>query len=208
MQLREALDQIAEIRLRMAESELFRGYRALPVALSGVFALVAAIVQPILLVNPAQNPAAYVALWGIVAALSVAAAGSTMFLRDHFAGSSHTRSITWLAIRQFVPCLIAGAGITLVVLRHAVEAAWLLPGLWAVLFSQGIFASSRLLPKPIFAVGAFYLTAGLLTLLFGNESYAFSPWAMALTFGIGQLSTAAVLYWTLERRHAEIPEID
>ena len=30
---------------------------------------------------------------------------------------------------------------------------------------------------------------------------AFSPWAMGLTFGVGQLLAAAVLYWNLERRH-------
>jgi hypothetical protein len=31
--------------------------------------------------------------------------------------------------------------------------------------------------------------------------HAFSPWAMGLTFGIGQLLAAAVLYWNLERRY-------
>ena len=116
--------------------------------------------------------------------------------------------MTWLAIRQLVPCLIAGAGITLAILRHAPDACWMLPGLWAVLFSQGIFASSRLLPKPIFAVGIYYLVAGLFTLMLANDLYAFSPWAMALTFGVGQLFTAAVLYWTLERNHVEIPEVE
>src|SRR5947208_2065187 len=31
--------------------------------------------------------------------------------------------------------------------------------------------------------------------------HAYSPWAMALTFGVGQLLSAVVLYWNLERRH-------
>ena len=38
MELREALTQIAEIRTRMAETERFRGYRAAPIALSGLIA--------------------------------------------------------------------------------------------------------------------------------------------------------------------------
>jgi hypothetical protein len=32
-------------------------------------------------------------------------------------------------------------------------------------------------------------------------THMFSPWAMALTFGVGQLLAAAVLYWNLERNH-------
>jgi hypothetical protein len=204
MHLREALNQIAEIRLRLAESEVFRGYRSLPVALSGLFAFAGGIVQSAILPDPMANASGYVAIWGTVALLSIAAAGTTMFLRDCFAGCSHTRAITWLALRQLVPCLIAGGGITLVMLRHANDACWMLPGLWAVLFSQGIFASARLLPRPIFVVGVYYLVAGLFTLMFANGVNSLSPLSMALTFGIGQFLTAGVLYWTLERKHAEI----
>ena len=39
MELREALTQITEIRLQMARTEVFRGYRALPAAFSGGVAL-------------------------------------------------------------------------------------------------------------------------------------------------------------------------
>ena len=42
MELREALTQITEIRLQMARTEVFRGYRAMPVAFSGAVAVVAA----------------------------------------------------------------------------------------------------------------------------------------------------------------------
>ena len=35
MELREALTQITEIRLQMARTEVFRGYRAIPAAFSG-----------------------------------------------------------------------------------------------------------------------------------------------------------------------------
>ena len=39
MELREALTQITEIRLQMARTEVFRGYRAVPAAFSGAVAL-------------------------------------------------------------------------------------------------------------------------------------------------------------------------
>jgi len=199
MELREALDSIAVIRRRMAETEVFRGYRALPVAFSAVLALTAGFLQPVLLPRPDQDVPGYVALWSAVAALSVAAAGLAMFLRDRVAGTSLTRPVTWLAVGQFVPCLIAAAAVTAVVVRVAPEAGWVLPGLWQVFFSQGVFASCRLLPRPAFVVGVFYLVAGIATLLLARGQEALSPWAMAMPFGVGQLAAAAVLYWTLER---------
>ena len=205
MDLREALDSIAVIRRRMAESEVFRGYRALPVALSAIFALLAGFVQPTILPRPEQRVAGYVALWSVVAMLSIGAAGLAMYIRDQMVGASVTRPVTWLAVGQFVPCLVAAAAVTVAVVRVAPESAWLLPGLWQVFFSQGVFASCRLLPRPAFAVGVFYLAAGIATLLLARGSFALSPWAMALPFGVGQLLAAAVLYWTLERTDGQAP---
>src|SRR4051794_3146873 len=105
MELRDALDSIAAIRRRMAETEVFRGYRALPVAFSAVLALSGGFLQPTIVPHPEQDPPGYVALWSAVALLSISAAGVTMFLRDRLAGISETRPITWLAVSQFAPCL-------------------------------------------------------------------------------------------------------
>ena len=74
----------------------------------------------------------------------------------------------------------------------------MLPGLWQILFSLGIFASCRLLPRAIFGVAVFYLASGLACLALARGELAFSPWAMGLPFGTGQLLAAAVLYRTLE----------
>jgi hypothetical protein len=126
-----------------------------------------------------------------------------MFLRDRVAGTSLTRPVTWLAIGQFVPCLVGAAAVTAVIVRIASEAAWLLPGLWQVFFSQGVFASCRLLPRAAFAVGVFYLLAGVVTLAAARGDSALAPWAMAVPFGLGQTLAAAVLYWTLERSDGE-----
>jgi hypothetical protein len=198
MELREALDSIATIRQRMAETEVFRGYRALPVALSAVFALIGGFLQPILVPRPEQDVPGYVALWSAVALLSIAVAGLAMFIRDRVAGASLTRPVTWLAVGQFVPCLVAAAAVTAVIVRLAPDIAWVLPGLWQVFFSQGVIASCRLLPRPAFAVGVLYLVAGVITLVVARGPDALSPWAMAVPFGVGQLAAAAVLYWTLE----------
>lgn len=202
MHLREALDPIASIRQRLAASELFRGYRPLPVAFSGLLALGAGLAQSALLPEPMTEVRFYLLLWCGVALVGVLAAGLTMWLRDHVAGPSPTRAATWLAVRQFAPGAVGGAMATGVIVRFAPASAWLLPGLWQLFFSQSVFASCWLLPRPVFAVGVFYLAAGTLSLCVFREADALSPRAMVLPFGVGQLLSAAILYWTLERRDA------
>jgi hypothetical protein len=77
----------------------------------------------------------------------------------------------------------------------------LLPGLWATFFSLGIFSSWRKLPRPCFLIGAFYLVAGTALVAAAERGQSLSPYGMGTTFGVGQLATAAVLYFTLERKH-------
>jgi hypothetical protein len=60
-----------------------------------------------------------------------------------------------------------------------------------------------LLPRATFWVGVYYMLAGLVVLVWAREEWAFSPLAMALPFGLGQFLAAGILYWTLERNHAE-----
>jgi hypothetical protein len=89
-----------------------------------------------------------------------------------------------------------------VLYRVGTDVLWMLPGLWQIIFSLGFLASCRVLPRAMFAVGAWYLAAGLASLAFANAEHAFSPWAMALPFGLGQLMMAGILYRS-GTRHAE-----
>jgi hypothetical protein len=203
MELRDALTQIAEIRRQLARTEVFRGYRAMPVAFSGVLALSTAAFQQVWLPDPAANLPAYLTLWISAAFLSALAAGTEMAVRCWRSASSLAVEITWLAVEQFLPCLLAGALLTAVLVLCAPDSAWMLPGLWQMLFGLGIFASHRLLPRATLGVAFFYLLAGALVLALARDAAALSPWAMGVPFGVGQLYAAAVLYWTLERNHDE-----
>jgi hypothetical protein len=205
-ELHEALEQIAAIRQQMARTELFRGYRAAPVAFSGLLAVVAAVAQSLWLPAPGENLGAYLALWIGAAVLSATAAAAGMIDRRRRAASAWNREVTSLAIEQFAPSVLAGLAVTAVIATKLPELAGLLPGLWQIFFSLGIFASSRLLPAPIRLVAGWYLATGVACLAASRGVSPLSPWAMGVPFGLGQVAIAAILYWTLERRAgAEAP---
>lgn len=206
-ELHEALAQIAEIRHQMARTEVFRGYRALPVAFSGVLALTAALAQATWIPAPQERLAAYLTLWIGAAVVSAVAAVAGMVDRRRRSASAWSEAVTRLALEQFTPSVVAGGLITAVLVLRAPEELWMLPGLWQVLFSLGIFASCRLLPRPIWGVGVFYLVAGIVSLALAQGAAELSPWVMGLPFGLGQLLAAAILYWTLEREDADAPRV-
>jgi hypothetical protein len=199
LKLQEALSQISEIRHQLARSEVFRGYRAAPAALSGVVAVGAALVQAVWIAEPTRALPAYLALWVGTAAIGIAAALAVMVDRQRRGASTWGRELAAQALEQFVPSLIAGGLLTAVVVVTAADAAWMLPGLWQVVFALGLFATGRLLPRPMKLVAAWYLTTGIACLARYQGAEALSPWAMGLPFGVGQALAAAVLYWTLER---------
>ena len=201
MELREALQQISDIRQQMARSEVFRGYRSWTVGFSGVLGLLAAVSQSYWVASPATDLGRYLFLWVGVALLSATVSGVELFFRARSAGPGLARDLTRLAVGQFLPCLIVGALLTVCIYLHANDVAWMLPGLWALIFGLGVFASWRFLPSPVVWVGLYYVVCGCCCLRWGQGEYAFSAWQKAMTFGGGQLLCAAVLYWTLERKN-------
>jgi hypothetical protein len=201
MQLDEALRQIADIRDQMARGQVFRGYRSATVGFSGVLGLVAAAAQPQWVAAPEIELGRYLGLWTGVAAISLAIAGAEVCWRAGSAGPGLVRRHTLLAVEQFLPCVVVGGLLTLFIYRAAPEAAWMLPGLWSLIFGLGILGSRVLLPRQVLWVGAYYILCGFGCLLWGRDRLALSPWLMAVSFGGGQLLGAAVLYLTLERDH-------
>jgi hypothetical protein len=203
MELHEALSQISEIRRQMARTAVFRGYRSATAAFSGVVGIATAMAQAIFLPDAAKNVKGYLCFWLAAALLSVAAAATEMILRCMKSHSPLQKELTVQAGEQFVPSLVAGALLTLVMVRFAHEEVWLLPGLWAILFGLGVFASRRVLPGAISIVAGYYLLAGLVCIAVTDQWTAFSPWTMGLLFVPGQFLAASVLWWTLERNHGQ-----
>ena len=199
MELHDALSQIAEIRRQMSRGQIFRGYSAAGTAFSALVALAAALLQPVCVTDPVRDPAAYLLVWLAAAGVSLLGAAGAVALRYFRRESPLEREMTLVAADQFLPSLVAGGLLTWVLATSAPDSVWMLPGLWAILFSLGLFASRRFLPRGIFLPAGFYLLSGASCLSVPPET-ALSPWTMGLLFGVGQLMTAAVLYLTLERK--------
>ncbi|QDU82297.1 hypothetical protein Pla110_40520 [Polystyrenella longa] len=199
MELYEALHQITAIRQQMAKSEVFRGYRSVTVGFSGLLGLFAASIQTEWVAAPTEHLERYLALWFFVAILSIVLVGLELYWRAFCIGSGMMKQMTISAVGQFLPCILIGGLLTTCIFKAAPEVAWMLPGLWSLLFGLGIFSSYRMLPSPICWVGAYYVLCGCGSLMFGQEEYPLSPWQMGISFGGGQFIAAFCLYWTLER---------
>jgi hypothetical protein len=199
MEVRQALTQVSEIREHLARTEVFRGYRSLTVGFSGLVGLTAAAAQAFWLPKPTDRLGAYLVLWIGAASINVAVVGVEIWSRARRARLALTRRTTIFAVEQFLPSLVAGGLLTIVIVQRASQSVWMLPGLWALLFSLGVFASCRLLPRAVSIAGMWYLVCGVLALAWGQGEAALSPWIMGITFGVGQLLTAVILHLTLER---------
>lgn len=203
MRIDQALRQVRAIQWQIARSETCYCYRSAAIAASGLLALAAAAAQPFWIPRPLETPQAFVAWWVAVAAIAVGATGAEMAVRWFYYDSHFARRQTVRALRQFAPCVIVGAAMTAGIVAFRPEHAVLLPALWAMVFSLGVFASCRHLPPAAVGVGVYYLAMGLLCLRFAQAETALGPWTMGIAFGIGQLLTAAALYRRSERLYED-----
>jgi hypothetical protein len=192
--LDKALADITAMRAQMARGTEFQGYGPITVAATGVLALLAAGVQAILIPEPTAAVFSYLALWVATAAVSVILIAIEMVARSQRLHTGLADEMIHGATEQFIPAGVAGTLLTIVLYRVDPDILWMLPGLWQIIFSLGFLASCRVLPRLMFAVGIWYLAAGLASLAFANAEQSFSPWAMALPFGLGQFMMAAILY--------------
>ncbi len=194
--LDEALTEITAIRRQLVRTAEFRGYGPVTVAMTGLVAVATALVQARFLPAAAHDIVTYLTLWISTAAIAISLIGTEMVIRSRTIHSGLAQEMILHAVEQLVPSGVAGALVTAVIVNVAPESVWMLPGLWQILFSLGVFASARFLPRAVFAVAVWYLFAGLVCLSIGAAGRTLSPWTMGLPFGIGQLLAAAILQWS------------
>jgi hypothetical protein len=191
-ELHKALGDISSIRRQVAHNTQFRGYGPATLAATGAVAILAASVQSIWLPDPANHIPTYLSIWILTAVLSASLTGMQMYTRTLRIHSGLSNEMIRMAVEQFLPAIGAGTLLTIVLVRFVPAILWMLPGLWQVIFSLGIFSSCRFLPRPMIGAGAWYLLAGLVCIALGDNR-ALAPWTMGLGFGAGQLLVAGIL---------------
>lgn len=192
--LHKALTDIRTVRSQIARGTLFRGYGPAAFAMTGVLALCAAFIQAYWIEDPGNDIVSYLVLWIATAALSALVIGVDVVTRSRRVHSGLADEMIQSAAEQLLPAVATGALVTFVIFQFAPQSLWMLPGLWQIVLSLGVFASCRSLPAPLIAVAFWYLATGLLCLALANEPHAFSPWAMGLPFGLGQFLSAALIH--------------
>ena len=192
--LQQALSEIHSIRSQLARGTEFRGYGPATIAISGILALLVAAVQAQWMTKHANTDLwIWLGVWTATAAISLLLTGTETFARARRVHVGLAKEMVQAAVEQFLPAVMVGFLLTVVLTRVAAQECWMLPGLWELIFSLGVFASCRFLPRQMFAVGVWYLAAGLFCLAIGSAARSLSPWAMGIPFGVGQLLVAAVL---------------
>lgn len=201
--LDKALADISAIRSQIAAGTAFRGYGPAVVAATGGLALITAVFQFLWLDDPTSHPLIFFSGWAATALVSGGMIWIEMQARSRRHHSGLSDAMIHQAVEQFLPVGVAGALLAAVLWKFAPEALWMLPGLWQVLVSLGIFASVRSLPRTVAFAGAWYFVAGFATLMLASDNHALSPWTMGMPFVIGQLLMAAILHFASGEIDAE-----
>jgi hypothetical protein len=201
--LDKALADILAIRSQLAAGTAFRGYGPATVAATSGIALLTAILQFLWLKDPTGQSIAFFGGWAAAALLSAALIWIEMLARTRRHHSGLADAMLQQAIEQFLPAGVAGLLLAIMLWKFAPETLWMLPGLWQVLVSLGVFASVRSLPRSIAFGGAWYFLSGFVVLLIASQNHLLSPWTMGLPFVAGQLLMAALLHFASGDNDAE-----
>ena len=192
--LDKALADIVAIRSQIAAGTAFRGYGPATMVATGALALITAILQYLFIDDPTTEPLAFFLGWGLAAALSGVIIWIEMRARSRRHHSGLADVMIYQAIEQFLPAGVAGVLLAVVLWKFSTETLWLLPGLWQILVSLGIFASVRSLPRSVALAGAWYFVSGFAVVVLASQTHTLSPWTMGLPFVIGQSLMAGILY--------------
>lgn len=201
MELEKAFSRIEEIHGLVIRGEVFRGYRAMPVACTGLLAVCAMLIAGRFLPNLSGQGC--VVYWSLVALFGLGLCTADLILTNIHRGSLVLRRQTLAVLGQFAPCLLTGAILAVAFFRSEQAVIGLLPGLFGICFGLGILASRPFLPRSIGWVGLWYLLSGAVPLLF-MDPVRFSHLTMAIIFGVGQVLAAAVIARDVVRQRCNL----
>lgn len=201
--LNKALLDIENIRIQLSAGTVFQGFGPSVIALT---AGLAGVVMGLQLFWPGYFAADHIAfstVWIITALISAILIGVEMIARSRRHHGGLADRMLFNAMENFLPSAVAAAIITAIIMLYSSENLFMLPGLWQIFLSLGLFAAARSLPVSIYFVGAWYFLTGTCMFFIGSLTQMLSPWMMGLPLCFGQLFMAVLLYIASEENNNE-----
>lgn len=187
--IQDALGAVQQLRQIMLQRQPFRGYSGPARLLSGIVALLAAVVM-----SHASFPTtiqAHTVGWGVVflvATLTNFGAVLYWFLHDPLIKVDFRRL---KPVLDTIPPLFVGAVLTFVLIWNGQHR--FLFGTWMCMFGLSNLASRYVLPSWVTVIGIFYILGGALCLVSPTIQFQ-DPWPMGLIFFVGEAAGGLVLY--------------
>jgi hypothetical protein len=178
-----AADNLRFIRSAMERSSRFTDISGLGMVLIGVSALAATVIA-----SRQASPLARATTWEIEAALAIAIGLLAALWKAHGATSLLLSAPTRKFALGFIPALVAGAVLTLVLERDGLFA--LLPGMWLVVYGAAVANAGAFSVRLIPAIGLSFMAVGVVTFL---APPAWSNWLLGLGFGGLHIAFGAVI---------------
>lgn len=141
--------------------------------------------------DQAQHREEYLGVWIATAVVCATLCATQMIKRADRLHVGLAGEMVRMAVTQFLPAGIAGTILPFVLLHVTSSVFWMLPALWQIIFSLGVFGSCRCLPRPMLLVGAWFLLTGFVALSLGDNR-SLAPHVMAVPYAIGTALIAAI----------------
>jgi hypothetical protein len=165
--------------------------------MAGIIAFVFAFVQSFTGKNISEET--FIVQWMMVAGIIILVITAEILINYFTKDSEFQKKQMIIVFLQFIPSLTAGLLIAVIFLKYEVSSLRLLPGIWSILFSLGIFSMRPYLTRLVGYVGLFYLLSGCALLYMAPLNMSLTPWSMGIVFGTGHLFAAYALYLDIER---------
>ncbi|MHC4885989.1 MAG: hypothetical protein ACYTGH_12985 [Planctomycetota bacterium] len=185
----DALRQVRTLQQRVMESKRFRGYSGRARGISGIVALIGALLLSSLDL-PAGNLPHFLG-WGAVFlfAVSVNYGALILWYRERPPEERDRRELLPL-IDNLAPLTVGGILSLSMVLRGDFDSLF---GIWMCLFGLANMSARMVLPPAVWWVGLFYIAAGAACLLHPASTFT-NPWPMGITFCIGELMGGYIFF--------------
>ncbi len=198
IEVNKAIEQLSEIHRHLSKTEIFRGLSALPIAIMGLIAILGGYFQPYFINHESIN---FIYYWFAIAVINIIFSGCVIAYNYLYKESQFDQKRTLRTIGQVIPAIVSGLVVTgyFIMDLNLMLYVQILPPVWNILFSLGIFSAKPYLPRWIIIPALYFLVCGFLLMFLWNETGLSAHWKMPISFGIGFFLSAGVFYWENER---------